>query len=97
MFLLPVLRTAALLVLLAPAIPATTACAGQHGDILHYTDRDDIRRGPGLFSGEEGAFTATFGGDRPDEQGRSKEYEEFQRWKEWREYQDWKQRRREVQ
>jgi hypothetical protein len=46
---------------------ATVACAGSRGETLQYTDRSDIMEGPGLFTGEEGAFTFGFGKDKADE------------------------------
>lgn len=62
MLLTPALRRLALPVLLVLSSMASIACAGQQGGILKYTDRSDIREGPGLLTGEQGAFTLTLGG-----------------------------------
>lgn len=39
----------------------TAGCAGSRGELLQYTNTDDIVEGPGLFTGEDGAFTMDFG------------------------------------
>lgn len=66
MSLFPALRSLALPALLLLSGAVSTACAGQQGGILELTNRDDIKEGPGLLTGEEGVFTLTFGGDNED-------------------------------
>ena len=60
-----------------------------------YHAADDIKQGPGLFTGSEGAFVFRPGQAKPA--AASSEAEEFERWKgsaegsaEYREFQDWR-------
>jgi hypothetical protein len=71
---------------------ATVACAGSRGETLRYTDRNDIMEGPGLFTGEEGAFTFSFGKDGADEaaggtdsRGSEVSYRKFETFRQFRE------------
>lgn len=85
-------RPFALILLLALSL-AMTACAGSRGEPLQYTDRDEIPEGPGLLTGEDGAFTLEFGDNAPDQKddGASESdtsdvsYQEFKAFKQYQE------------
>jgi hypothetical protein len=62
------------------------ACAAQP---FEYHSGNDIRPGPGLFSGEPGAFVFRSAESAAPPPRDSEEYREF---KEWREFQEWKRR-----
>lgn len=77
--------------LLCAALAA--ALAGCGATPFDYHSPGEIPRGPGLLSGEEGAFVLTLGKAEFERWKRSAEgsdeYREFQDWREWRE---WKRR-----
>lgn len=85
-------RPFALILLLVLSL-VMTACAGSRGEPLQYTDRSDIREGPGLLTGEDGAFTLNFGGSASDDEaGGAPEsdtsdvsYQEFKAFKQYQE------------
>lgn len=79
------------------------ALAGCGAAPSRYHSQLEIPEGPGLFSGEKGAFVFQVGGsakeapkDPAGEPSKPGEYEEFQRWKreraasEQREFQEWR-------
>jgi hypothetical protein len=85
------LKPLALLLLLTASL-VLTACAGSRGEPLQYTDRDEIRDGPGLLTGEEGAFTLEFGGGASDDEaagssGSGADEVSYQEYKAFKEYQ----------
>lgn len=79
------------------------ALAGCGAAPFEYRSQREIPEGPGMFSGEKGAFVFGAGGSAKEapkaaaqEPTRPGEYEEFQRWKkeraasEQREFQEWR-------
>lgn len=80
--------------LLCAALAA--ALAGCGATPFDYHSPGEIPRGPGLLSGEEGAFVLTLGKAAPPAAA-ADEAQEFERWKrsaegsdEYREFQDWR-------
>jgi len=64
---------------------------------LDYHPAGEIRPGPGLFTGKEGAFVFRPGQAEPAAASSESEAQEFERWKrsaegsaEYREFQDWR-------
>lgn len=86
------IRPLALMLLLALSL-AFSACAGSGGEPLQYTDRDEIPEGPGLLTGEDGAFTLEFGagasgdkaGGAPESDSSDVSYQEFKAFKQYQE------------
>lgn len=69
MYLTSVYRKLILPLGLALLYSTIAGCAGSRGEVLQYTNTDDIVEGPGLFTGEDGAFTMDFGTGSSDGPG----------------------------
>jgi hypothetical protein len=79
------------------AVTLAAALAGCGAAPFDYHPAGDIRPGPGLFTGEKGAFVFTPAKPAPVAASSESEAQEFERWKrsaegsaEYREFQDWR-------
>jgi hypothetical protein len=86
-----------------PQALAAAALAGCAAVPFDYHSQREIPRGPGMFSGEEGAFVLRAKEPRAAQPNESQDYREFQRrdeagketaeqreFREWREWREWR-------